>query len=135
MGGAKVGLQLYVKEFILVLFINHCIIVHTYILLWVAVKTETRKNRVVQAGVAQWIECQPANQRVAGSIPGRAHAWVVGQVPSKGLTRSNHTLMFLSVSFSLLSPLSKNKFKKLLKVKKRRKCSYLLCFSMVLPIN
>ena len=21
------------------------------------------------AGVAQWIECQPANQRVAGSIP------------------------------------------------------------------
>ena len=21
------------------------------------------------AGIAQWIECQPANQRVAGSIP------------------------------------------------------------------
>ena len=25
------------------------------------------------AGVAQWIECQPANQRVAGSIPGLGH--------------------------------------------------------------
>ena len=35
----------------------------------------------------------------------RAHAWVVGQVPSRGRTRDNHTLMFLSLS----SPLSKNK--------------------------
>ena len=26
------------------------------------------------AGVAQWIECQPMNQRVAGSIPGQG-AW------------------------------------------------------------
>ena len=25
------------------------------------------------AGVAQWIECQPANQRVAGSIPSLGH--------------------------------------------------------------
>ena len=29
--------------------------------------------------MVQWIECQPANQRVASSV--RAHAWVVGQVP------------------------------------------------------
>ena len=41
--------------------------------------------------------------------PYRAHAWVVGQVPSRGSARSNHTLMFLSLSFSLPSPLSKNK--------------------------
>ena len=39
----------------------------------------------------------------------RAHAWAVGQVPSVGSMRGNHTLMFLSLSFSLLSPLSKNK--------------------------
>ena len=42
-------------------------------------------------------------------FPIRAHAWVAGQVPSRGHTRGNHTLMFLSLSFSLSSPLSKNK--------------------------
>ena len=58
------------------------------------------------AGVAQWIECR---LRIKGSLvqfPVRAHAWVVAQVPSVGHMRSNHTLMFLSLSFSLPSPLS-----------------------------
>ena len=45
----------------------------------------------------------------------RAHAWVVGQDPSRGHGRGNHTLMFLSLSFSLPSPLSKNKINKILK--------------------
>ena len=57
--------------------------------------------------MAQWIECQPANQRVG------AHAWVVGWVPGRGCTRGNHTLMFLFLSFSLPSPSLKiNKIKK-----------------------
>ena len=47
-------------------------------------------------GVAQWIEHGGMNQRVTGSIP------------SKG-TCLDHTLMFLSLSFSVPSPLSKNK--------------------------
>ena len=38
-------------------------------------------------------------------FPLRAHAWVAGQVPSRGCARGNHTLMFLS----LPSPLPKNK--------------------------
>ena len=59
------------------------------------------------AGMAQWIEHRPANQRVTGQFPVRAHAWVAGQGPSKGCARGNHTLMFLSLSFSLSSPLSK----------------------------
>ena len=42
-------------------------------------------------------------------FPVRAHAWVVGQVPSGGHVRGNYTLMFLSLSSSLLPPLSKNK--------------------------
>ena len=41
-------------------------------------------------------------------IPVRAHAWVVGQGPSRGHTRGNHTVMFLSLSFSLPSLLFKN---------------------------
>ena len=39
----------------------------------------------------------------------RVHAWVVGQVPSRGLVRGNHTLMFLSLSFSFPSSLKINK--------------------------
>ena len=42
-------------------------------------------------------------------VPGRAHAWLEGQVPSRGRARGNHALMFLSSSFSFPSPLCKNK--------------------------
>ena len=64
---------------------------------------------VALAGVAQWIE---RGLRTKGSLvqfPVRAQAWVVGQVPSGGHMRGNHTLMFLPHSSSFLSPLSKNK--------------------------
>ena len=42
-------------------------------------------------------------------LPVRAHAWVAGQVPGWGHVRGNHTVMCLSLSLSLLFPLSKNK--------------------------
>ena len=61
------------------------------------------------AGMAQWIEHRPANQRVAGSIPNWGMCLGCGQVPSGGHMTNNHTLMFLSLPFSLPSPLSKNK--------------------------
>ena len=60
-----------------------------------------------------WLSGLSAGQQTKGSlvrVPVRAHAWVVGQVPSRGRARGNHTLMFLSLSFSL-PPLSKNKIK------------------------
>ena len=60
------------------------------------------------ASVAQCIEHWPVNQRVSHSIRVRAHVWALGQVPSREHTRGNHT-MFLSLSFPLPSPLSKNK--------------------------
>ena len=44
-----------------------CIYIYIYIYIYMAL-----------AGVAQWIEHQPANQRVTGSIPSWTHAWVVG---------------------------------------------------------
>ena len=50
------------------------------------------------AGVAQWIECQPVNQS-------RAHAWVVGRVPSRGaLEKQPH----IDVSLPLFLPPSPN---------------------------
>ena len=67
-----------------------------------------RISHLALAGVAQWTEYRPVNQRVIGLIPSQgAHAWVAGQVPSRARLRDNHTLMFLSLSFP--SPLSKNK--------------------------
>ena len=43
-------------------------------------------------------------------FPVRIHAWVAIQAPSRRHARSNHTWMFLSLSFSLPSPISKNKY-------------------------
>ena len=64
------------------------------------------KNRTIAlAGVAQWIECWPMNQRVTGSIPRQGTCLCCGSVPSGRHVRSNHTLRFLSFSFSL-PPLS-----------------------------
>ena len=54
-----------------------------------------------------WLSGLSAGLRIKGSpvrFPVRAHAWVVGQVPSMGCMRGNYTLMFLSLSFSLPSP-------------------------------
>ena len=59
---------------------------------------------VALAGMAQlglWTKGSPVWLLV------RAHAWVAGLVPSWGHMRGNHTLTFLSLSFSL--PFSKNK--------------------------
>ena len=58
------------------------------------------------AGVAQWIECWPANRKVASLILVRAHAWVASQVPSWDCARDNRS-MYLSHTVSLplfLSP-------------------------------
>ena len=66
------------------------------------------------AGVAQWIEHWPANQKVAnqkvaGQFLVRARAWVVPQVPSRGRASGDHILMFVSLSFSLPSSVPKNR--------------------------
>ena len=62
------------------------------------------------AGVAQWIEHRPVKQRVAGLIPSQGTCLGCGPGPRWGVcVRGNHTLMFLSLSVFLPSPLSKNK--------------------------
>ena len=58
------------------------------------------------AGVAQWIEHRPVNQRVIGSIPSQGPGRVGS---SRGRTRGNHTLMLLSLSPSLPLCLKVNK--------------------------
>ena len=54
-----------------------------------------------------WFLTITENKVKSVRFPVRPHAWVVGQVPSGESVRCNHTLKFLSLSFSLLSPLSK----------------------------
>ena len=59
-----------------------------------------------------WLSGLSACLQTKGSLvqlPIRAYAWVAGQVPSGGPMRGNRTLVFLSLSFSLPSLLSKNK--------------------------
>ena len=54
------------------------------------------------AGVAQWIECQPANQRVTSSIPSLEHMPPGPQWGGVGRhERGNHTWMCLSFPLSL----------------------------------
>ena len=68
-----------------------------------------------------WLSGLSASLWTKGSpvgFPVRAHGWVVDQVPSRGHLRSNHTMMFLSLSFSLPSPLSENTYIKSLKKNK-----------------
>ena len=67
--------------------------------------TNTLKATVSMAlaGVAQWIERGPVNQRIASSLPseGTCLGILPRQVPSRGRMRGNHTLMFPSLSPSL----------------------------------
>ena len=50
------------------------------------------------ASIAQWIEHGLQTKGSPVQFPVRAHAWVVGQVPSKGRARGTHTLIFPSLS-------------------------------------
>ena len=67
-------------------------------------------------------------------FPVRTHAWVAGQVPSGECKRGNHTLMFLSFSFSFPSPLSKNN-KYNLKKNELQYPSHPMNSELMLPIN
>ena len=83
-----------------------------YLFSWISTRIPTNIIKCIffLAGVVQWIERGPANQRSPVGFSVRAQAWVVGQVPSSGCVGGNHTLMILSFSFSLPFPLSKNKY-------------------------
>ena len=62
------------------------------------------------AGVAQWIEHWPANQRVTVRFPVRAHAWVCRPSLQWGaLERQPHIDVSLSLSPSLPLSLKINK--------------------------
>ena len=67
-----------------------------------AMQSEIKKNSPDWCGPVDWV---PACKPLVVRFPVRAHAWVVGQVPSGEYVRDNNTLMFLS----LPPPLSKNK--------------------------
>ena len=56
-----------------------------------------KRKEAALAGAAQWIECQPANQRVLGLIPSQGTCLGCRPGPRGGHMRGNHTLMFLSL--------------------------------------
>ena len=71
------------------------------------------------AGVAQWIECQPVNQKVTGLIPSQDTYLGYRSGPQEGASKrepispwlvpKENLRIVLSSSFSLPSPLYKNK--------------------------
>ena len=63
----------------------------------------TEKHNWALDGVAQRIERGLQTKASPVPFPVRAHAWVAGQIPSRGCVRGNHTLMFLSLFASFLS--------------------------------
>ena len=68
-----------------------------------------------------WLSGLSAGPRTKGlrvQFPVRAHVCVAGQVPSRGSMKGNHILIFLSLSFSVPSPLSENKINKIFLKKK-----------------
>ena len=92
------------------------------------VSPKSLKPTTALAGVAQWIECGLQTKRSPVRFPVKAYALVSGQVPSGGCVRGNHTLMFLSLSFSLPLPLRINKIflKICTKIKKQNKTTQTL---------
>ena len=69
-----------------------------------------KKEETALAGAAQWMERWPANQRVASLIPSQGTCLACRPGPQLGgHARGNHTLMFLSFSFSLPPLVSNNK--------------------------
>ena len=62
-----------------------------------------------------WLGVVPQSERLLVQFPVRAHAWVAGLIPSQGILEATDwcfslTLMFLSLPFTLPSPLSKDKY-------------------------
>ena len=66
------------------------------------------KTSVALAGVAEWIECRPVNQGVAGSIPSQGTYLACGSDPQLGAHESQPHID-VSLSLFLPFPLSKNK--------------------------
>ena len=69
--------------------------------------TESKNKLTALAGVAQWIECQPANQRVSGSIPSQGTCLGCRPGPQWGACERQP---YIDVSLPLfLLPFPKNK--------------------------
>ena len=69
-------------------------------------KLKKKKKNMALTGIAQWTERGLQTKGSPVRFPIRAQ---LGPVPQLGHVRGNHMLIFLSLSFSLPSSLSKNK--------------------------
>ena len=76
-------------------YINKCAQILTLVLL-------DKEYRRALAGVAQWIERRPVNQRVAGAIPSQGTCLGCGPGPQWGVCeRQPHIDVFLPLFYSL----------------------------------
>ena len=83
---------------------------HSFVYLCTAIKLSFCKRNRTNSEVKNykkpwlvWLSGLSTGLCIKGSpvqFPVRAHAWGSGQVPSRGRVRGNHTLIFLSLSFS-----------------------------------
>ena len=74
------------------------------------------KGRGALAGVAQWIECQPVNQKVTGLIPGQGTCLGCGPGPPQGVHERQPIVSLTHRCFSPSLPL----FLKINKILKRK---------------
>ena len=85
------------------IYIIYILRIYVYISIYIYTHTYELILKILYtplACVAQWIECQPANQRVPGSIPSQDTCLGCRQGPQWGThVRGNHTLMFISLFF------------------------------------
>ena len=64
----------------------------------------SQRMKTALAGVAQWVECQPANRKVASSLPSQGTC--LGYRPGPQLAARKRQLIDVSLTHQYFSPLS-----------------------------
>ena len=102
--------------------------IHSLLLVLCSVTLQDYRNGIqALAGVSQWTEHRPANQKIAGSILVGAHAWVASWVPSQRHARDSQLMYVQHIDVSL--PLFLTLFSSLQKYIKIKSLSWLVWLS------
>ena len=102
-------LYLFIFQFLCILLFPVRIKVVFYCRIFSFVLSDKELSKTALADVHSGLSAHLGKKGSLVQFPVRAHTWVAGHVPSWGHMTGNHTLIFLALSFSLLSLLFKNK--------------------------